>query len=132
MPLHFRPRIETIERESTPGVVGIVSVGGELQENFAARGCIGSRGPNNKKEITFRRAATFVSVGAAAIFRAEPHFVISSLPIGGNLEAECCGPIAAMRGGVFGNGMLCARNVVGLENSPVCRAEPCDLKGERR
>ena len=36
-----------------------------------------------------------------------------------------------MRGGVFGNGMLRARNVVCPENSAVCRTEPCDFEGER-
>ena len=128
MTLDFGARVETVEREAAPVVVSVVGVGGELKENFRTSGCVRGRGPNDKEEIAFGGASAFVGVGAAAIFGAQADFVISSLPIGRKLETKGCRPVATVRGGIFGNGMLCPWNVVCFENSSVGRAEAGDFQ----
>jgi hypothetical protein len=73
-------------------------------------------------------------VGATAIFSAQAHFVITTRQSSGSLTLKTGWPVAAVRGGTFGNGVFAARNVVRAEDCLVGAAKPDDLQsvGRRR
>src|SRR5262249_7354338 len=108
-----------IEAGAGPVVVGVVSVGGELQEDGGVAG--GGRGANDEEGL-----AEGVGVGGT-----QKDTVVARAPRRRDRNRDGGGPAASVRRRVGGKRMACARDPVASPDDFGVRADAGDLGGER-
>ena len=103
MALELGTAVVGVEAGSTPIVVGVVGVGGELEKDpggFPRR-----MGSDHKKHSTGGGSFVSLNEGAAPILDLKRDLVVTRAPVVGDLELMAGRPLTPMTRGVLGDGM---------------------------